>query len=220
MKKTHLRKTTPLSLLTGAYFSRSGLAYSGQGLLILFSICPAALQLKHILAGSAYQFSRNKKESFPDCLNHIFYLLLVQYLLLKEVHKIVSKHQQFKPAAVSSVVMRDRLVEAKTIYLLFYEVFAACPLVIIPPEILGFPFAVGQYYLVIIADICCVKEFELCFLGELFFFTLCLMTTILRLQCFVNTYSHWPAWSPAPIGIQSLIWRIFFCTQDCIGTTM
>jgi hypothetical protein len=63
-----------------------------QHLLIFSSVKPCPLQFEDQSSTTAHQFAMDKKESFSYSLYHV--LLWIQYFFLKEIHKIIGKHQK------------------------------------------------------------------------------------------------------------------------------
>ena len=157
-----LEQTSPLSPYTHLFF-RLVLRSSEpcQSLFVFFSVKPSLFQFEYILSGCRYQSARDEKESVPDGLDRILYVLLAQHFFLKEVHKIVSKHQKFKPGIVAGITMGNHLIQTKTIDALFDEVFTTGPLIVKSPDLLGFFIAIGQDDLIVIYHIVGVKKFEL-----------------------------------------------------------
>lgn len=93
-------KDTPLYDLSAAQVLYLLLAVSdkpSQGLVILLSVKPCFLQFGNPSPRGGYQPGRHDEESLLYGMNHAFYLLLVQYFFLEEVHKVIGKHQNFKP---------------------------------------------------------------------------------------------------------------------------
>ena len=65
-----------------------------QHRLIFSSVKPCSLQFENQSSTTAHQFAMDKKEPFSYSLYHVLYLLLIQYFFLKEIHKIIGKHQK------------------------------------------------------------------------------------------------------------------------------
>lgn len=86
-----------------------------QRLLILLLISPVICQLKNPTSVGKDHFVRDEKQSVPYCLDHVLYILLIQYVFLKEIHEAIGVHQRLKPSAVSSVTFKDNLIQTKTI---------------------------------------------------------------------------------------------------------
>lgn len=127
-----------------------------QRLLIIVAIKLGLFQLEYVLSSSRYQPAWDEEEPVPYNLDRVLCFLLVQHLFLKEIHKVISKHQDLKPGIVSSIAVRDHLIQAKAVDPLFDEIFTAGPFVIIPPDIRSFFFTVGKDYLIVIDHIGCL----------------------------------------------------------------
>ena len=84
-----------------------------QRLLILFAIKPCFLQFEYMSSPSGYQSARDEEKPVPYNLDGVFYFLLFQYLSLKEIHKVVGKHQELKLGIVPGIAMRDNLIQTK-----------------------------------------------------------------------------------------------------------
>jgi hypothetical protein len=62
---------------------------------------------------------------------------LIQNFFIKEVHQIVGKHQKLKPSIVATAVVRDYLVQPKTVYPFLDKVFTTGLFITISPNFLS-----------------------------------------------------------------------------------
>jgi hypothetical protein len=75
----------------------------------LLPIKPGLFQFEYMLPSSRCQSAWDEENSSPYSQYPIILLVLIQYFLLKGIHKTVGKHQQLKPSIVGSVAVRDSL---------------------------------------------------------------------------------------------------------------
>ena len=124
----------------------------GQGLLILHPIKPTPLLLQNPSPSRLDQTGRNQKQPLPNGLHHPFNFLLMQNPFFKKIHQIVPQHQKLKIRIIAGILMRNHLVQPKTINPLFNKILTASPLIVKPPHLLRNQRTIGYDDLVIIKN--------------------------------------------------------------------